>query len=58
MYAKRTSFRRPVVAGYFGHIFNNEKAIAKRSGFIALTDRQLKKARNQYLQALKGNSKL
>ncbi|HWN20912.1 MAG TPA: PstS family phosphate ABC transporter substrate-binding protein [Gaiellaceae bacterium] len=58
MYAKRTSFRRPVVAGYFGHIFNNEKAIAKRAGFIALTDRQLKKARYQYRQALKANSKL
>jgi phosphate transport system substrate-binding protein len=53
MYAKRASFRRPVVAGYFGHIFNNEKAIAKRAGFIALTDRQLKKARYQYQQALK-----
>ena len=58
IYAKRTSFRRPVVAGYFGHIFNNEKAIAKRAGFIALTDRQLKKARYQYRQALKANSKL
>ncbi len=57
IYAKRTSFRRPVVAGYFGHIFNNEKAIAKRAGFIALTDRQLKKARYQYRQALKANSK-
>ncbi|MGZ8783124.1 MAG: PstS family phosphate ABC transporter substrate-binding protein [Gaiellaceae bacterium] len=55
IYAKRTSFKRPVVAGYIGHIFNNEKAIAKRSGFIALTDRQLKKARYQYLQALKAN---
>ena len=53
MYAKRTSFRRPVVAGYFGHIFNNEKAIAKRAGFIALTDRQLKKARYQFRVALK-----
>ena len=58
MYAKRTSFRRPVVAGYFGHIFNNEKAIAKRAGYIALTDRQLRKARYQYRQALKANSKL
>ena len=56
MYAKRDSFRRPVVAGYFGHIFNNEKAIAKRSDFIALTDRQLKKARYTYRQALKANS--
>ncbi len=56
IYAKRTSFKRPVVAGYVGYIFNNEKAIAKRSGFIALTDRQLKKARYQYLQALKANN--
>ena len=55
IYAKRSSFKRPVVAGYIGYIFNNEKAIAKRSGFIALTDRQLKKARYQYLQALKAN---
>jgi phosphate transport system substrate-binding protein len=56
IYAKRTSFKRPVVAGYIGYIFNNEKAIAKRSGFIALTDRQLRKARYQYLQALKANN--
>jgi len=56
IYAKRTSFKRPVVAGYIGYIFNNEKTIAKKSGFIALTDRQLKKARYQYLQALKANN--
>jgi phosphate transport system substrate-binding protein len=56
VYAKRASFRRPVVAGFIGYILNNEKAIAKRSGFIALTDRQLKKARYQYLQALKANN--
>jgi phosphate transport system substrate-binding protein len=56
IYAKRTSFKRPVVAGYIGYVFNNEKAIAKKSGYIALTDRQLKKARYQYLQALKSNN--
>jgi phosphate transport system substrate-binding protein len=56
IYSKRTSFRRPVVAGFIGYIFNNEKAIAKKSGFIALTDRQLKKARYQYQQALKANA--
>jgi phosphate transport system substrate-binding protein len=56
IYANRDAFRRPVVAGYFGYLFNNEKAIAKRAGFIALTDRQLRKARYQYLQALKANS--
>jgi len=43
------------VAGFIGYIFNNEKGIAKTSGFIALTDRQLKKARYQYRQALKAN---
>jgi phosphate transport system substrate-binding protein len=58
IYAKRDSFRRPVVAGFIGYIFNNERAIAKKSGFIALTDRQLKKARYQYRQALKANSGL
>ena len=56
IYAKRSSFKRPVVAAYFGYIFGNEKAIAKKAGFIALTDRQLKKARYQYLQALKSNN--
>jgi len=56
IYAKRTAFKRPVVAGYIGYIFNNEKAIAKKSGFISLTDRQLKKVRYQYLQALKANN--
>jgi len=56
IYSKRSSFKRPVVAGFIGYIFNNEKAIATRSGFIALTDRQLKKARYQYLQALKANN--
>ena len=33
------------VASFIGYVFNNEKAIAKQAGFIALTDRQLKKAR-------------
>ena len=53
IYAKRDSFKRPVVAGYLGYVFNNENAIAKGAGFIALTDRQLKKARYQYRSALK-----
>ncbi len=53
IYAKRASFRRPEVAAYIGYIFNNEKAIAKKAGFISLTDRQLKKARYQYRVALK-----
>jgi phosphate transport system substrate-binding protein len=52
IYAKLTSFRRGAVAAFIGYIFNNERAIAKQAGFIALTDRQLKKARYQYKQAL------
>jgi phosphate transport system substrate-binding protein len=56
VYAKRSSFKRPVVAGFIGYIFNNEKAIAKQSRFISLTDKQLKKARYQYTQALKANN--
>ena len=55
IYAKRTSFRRPVVAAYIGYVFNNEKAVAKKAGFIALTDRQLRKARYQYRVALSAN---
>jgi len=53
IYAKLPSFRRPEVAAFVGYVFNNEKAIARRADFIPLTDRQLKKARYQYKQALK-----
>lgn len=53
IYAKRASFRRPEVAAFIGYIFNNEKGIAKKAGFISLTDRQLRKARYQYKVALK-----
>jgi phosphate transport system substrate-binding protein len=56
IYAKRDSLRRPVVAGYLGYLFNNERAIATRTGFVPLTDRQLKKARYQYRQALRANN--
>jgi phosphate transport system substrate-binding protein len=53
IYAKLPSFKRPEVAAFIGYIFNSEKAIAKKAGFISLTDPQLKKARYQYSQALK-----
>ena len=48
IYAKRSSFARPEVRSFIGYIFNNERAIAKTSRYVALTDRQLKKARFQY----------
>ena len=34
--------RRGAVAAFIGYVFNNERAIAKKAGFIALTDRQLR----------------
>jgi phosphate transport system substrate-binding protein len=52
IYAKRDSFRRGEVAAFIGFIFNNERAIAKRADMVALTDRQLKKARAQYRRTL------
>jgi phosphate transport system substrate-binding protein len=55
IYAKRSSFRRGEVASFIGYIFNNEKAIARKAGFIALTDRQLGKARYQFRAALRAN---
>ncbi|HSC92316.1 MAG TPA: PstS family phosphate ABC transporter substrate-binding protein [Gaiellaceae bacterium] len=53
IYAKRTSFKRAEVAAFIGFIFNNERTIAKRGGYVSLTDRQLKKARFQYRDALR-----
>ena len=53
IYAKRSSFDRAAVRSFIGYIFNNERAIAKRAAYVPLTDRQLKKARNQYRRALR-----
>jgi phosphate transport system substrate-binding protein len=53
IYAKRTSFQRPEVRSFIGYVFNNERAIAKKARFVSLTDKQLKKARNQYTRALR-----
>jgi phosphate transport system substrate-binding protein len=55
IYAKRSSFRRGEVASFIGYIFNNEKAIARKAGFIALTYRQLGRARYQFRAALRAN---
>jgi phosphate transport system substrate-binding protein len=52
IYAKRASFARSEVRAFIGYIFNNEKAISKKAGFISLTDKQLKKARFAYLRAI------
>ena len=52
VYAKRDSFRRAVVAAFIGFMFNNERAIAVQARMVPLTDRQLRKARNQYRRTL------
>jgi phosphate transport system substrate-binding protein len=52
VYAKRTSFQRAEVRAFIGYIFNNERAIAAKARFVALTDKQLRKAKNQYRRAL------
>jgi phosphate transport system substrate-binding protein len=53
IYAKLASFKRPEVKAFIGYIFNNERTIAGKARFISLTDKQLRKARYQYKQALK-----
>jgi phosphate transport system substrate-binding protein len=57
IYAKRTSFQRPVVASFIGFALNNQKTIAERAGFVPLTAKQAKKARYQHRQALRALSR-
>jgi len=54
IYAKKAAFARAEVRAFIGYVFNNEKAIANRADFISLTNAQLKKARRQFTQSLKG----
>ena len=48
IYVKRTSFQRPEVHAFIGYILKNERAIAKRSRFVSLTDAQLELARDKF----------
>ena len=48
IYVKKTSFKRPEVRAFIGYILKNERAIAKRSRFVALTDAQLELARDKF----------
>jgi phosphate transport system substrate-binding protein len=54
IYAKKAAFARPEVRAFIGYVFNNEKAIANRADFISLTNAQLRKARRQFTQSLRG----
>ncbi len=53
IYAKVPSFKRPEVQAFIKYIVDNEREIAKRANFVSLTDKQLKKFRYQYTQAVK-----
>jgi phosphate transport system substrate-binding protein len=53
IYAKRDSFRRAAVRSFIGFALNNQSTIAKRAGFVALTQAQAKRARFHYNTVLK-----
>jgi phosphate transport system substrate-binding protein len=57
IYAKGSSFRRHEVQALLDFIFDNETAIAKRAKFVPLTKLQLKRARANFILAVKSAAK-
>jgi phosphate transport system substrate-binding protein len=57
IYAKGSSFKRPEVQAFIDYIFDNEVKIAQRSRFVSLTPLQLKRARGNFLLAVKASKK-
>ncbi len=53
IYAKLGSFQRSEVQAFIKYMLDNEREIAKRAQFVSLTDKQLRKFRYQYTQAVK-----
>ena len=53
IYAKGSSFKRQEVQAFIDYIFDNEVAIANRSDFISLTPKQLKRAKTNFILAVK-----
>jgi phosphate transport system substrate-binding protein len=53
IYAKGSSFKRREVQAFIDFIFDNEVAIANRSDFISLTPNQLKRAKTNFVLAVK-----
>jgi phosphate transport system substrate-binding protein len=53
IYAKGSSFKRQEVQAFLDYIFDNEVSIARRSDFISLTPKQLKRARTNFILAVK-----
>ncbi len=57
IYAKGSSFKRTEVQAFIDYIFDNETAIAKRADFVPLTKQQLKRAKANFLLAVKAAKK-
>jgi phosphate transport system substrate-binding protein len=57
VYAKGSSFKRTEVQAFIDYIFDNEVKIAQRARFISLTPLQLKRARGNFLLAVKAAKK-
>ena len=53
VYAKGSSFKRQEVQAFLDYLFDNEVAIANRADFISLTPKQLKRARTNFILAVK-----
>jgi phosphate transport system substrate-binding protein len=57
IYAKGSSFKRTEVQAFLDFIFDNEVKIAQRARFVSLTKPQLKRARANFLLAVKAAKK-
>jgi phosphate transport system substrate-binding protein len=57
VYAKGSSFKRTEVQAFIDYIFDNEAAIATRARFVPLTKVQLKRARTNFILAVKAAKK-
>jgi phosphate transport system substrate-binding protein len=57
IYAKGASFKRQEVQAFIDYVFDNEVAIANRSDFISLTPKQLKRAKTNFILAVKAANK-
>ncbi|MEX0850220.1 MAG: PstS family phosphate ABC transporter substrate-binding protein [Gaiellaceae bacterium] len=57
IYAKGSSFKRTEVQAFLDYIFDNEVPIANRSRFVSLTKVQLKRARTNFILAVKASKK-
>jgi phosphate transport system substrate-binding protein len=57
IYAKGSSFKRTEVQAFLDYIFDNEVKIAQRARFVSLTKTQLKRAKTNFLLAVKASKK-